>query len=99
MGLGSEGQPRRHLSSSGSNTGDPWIQTPRERGSAKTMGHVRISRAVRARIGFWLSLLLIVAGVYYVWGAGPAMIVGGALRALSFLLLAETGERGGRRVR
>lgn len=59
------------------------------------MGHVRVSPTTRAKIGFWLSILLIVAGVYYVWGVGPAMIVGGSLGALSFLLLAETDEKEG----
>lgn len=51
-----------------------------------------MSRALRAKIGFWLSIFAVIYGVYYVWGLGAAMIVGGILGALSFLFLTETDD-------
>lgn len=54
-------------------------------------------RSVQAVLGYALGVLLVLAGVFLQWGLPVALIVGGVVTALSFLLLAETDDREARR--
>lgn len=50
---------------------------------------------VRARLGFALGCLLLVAGVFVLLGLGAALIVAGVLVAGSFLVLTDVDGKGG----
>lgn len=56
------------------------------------MGGVRLTRKRRALLGYVLGVLLIVAGAYVAKGLAGALIVGGIICALSFLLLTDVEE-------
>jgi hypothetical protein len=51
------------------------------------VGVLRLSRVALARAGFVAGLVALVAGIYLTRGLGLALVVGGAVTALSFLLL------------
>jgi hypothetical protein len=48
---------------------------------------MRASRATIARFGYVAGLVAFVAGIYLTRGLGLALVVAGAITALSFLLL------------
>lgn len=56
------------------------------------MGYVRVTRRGRARVGWWVGWAAAVGGVGLV-SIPAALIVGGLVVALSFLLLYEVDER------
>ena len=51
------------------------------------MGLLRLNRPAVARAGYVAGLIALIAGIYLTRGLGPALIVAGAVTALSFLLL------------
>jgi hypothetical protein len=57
------------------------------------VGYVRVSRIIRARVGYSTGVITAAAGVGTVFGAGWALIVGGAAMAASFLLLYDIDEK------
>lgn len=48
---------------------------------------MRMSRATIARAGYVAGLIALVAGIYLTRGLGLALVVAGAVTALSFLLV------------
>lgn len=53
---------------------------------------MRPSRLAICVLGFVAGVAAVVAGVGYLFGLGPALIAGGVIVALSFLLLANVDE-------
>jgi hypothetical protein len=51
------------------------------------VGVLRMSRATIARTGYVAGLIALIAGIYLTRGLGLALVVAGAVTALSFLLL------------
>jgi hypothetical protein len=51
------------------------------------MGVLRLSRTAVARAGYIAGLTALVAGIYLTRGLGLALVIGGAVTALSFLLI------------
>jgi hypothetical protein len=51
------------------------------------MGVLRLNRARVARLGYLAGVVAFVAGIYLTRGLGLALVVAGAVTALSFLLL------------
>lgn len=51
----------------------------------------RPSRVAGALAGYTAGSVLVVAGVAMQWGTAPALMFGGALVAVSFLLLGDVG--------
>jgi hypothetical protein len=56
------------------------------------VGVLRMSRPRAARAGYVLGLVAFVAGIYLTRGLGLALVVAGAVTALSFLLLFDVEE-------
>ena len=56
------------------------------------MGHVRLTQRRRALLGYAAGCALVVAGVWWAFDFGFALIVSGVVVAASFLLLADVGE-------
>lgn len=56
------------------------------------MGLLHVSRTAVARLGYVLGLVAFVAGIYLTRGLGLALVVAGAVTALSFLLLFDVEE-------
>jgi hypothetical protein len=51
------------------------------------VGVLRLSRTAVARAGYIAGLAALVAGIYLTRGLGLALVIGGAVTALSFLLI------------
>jgi len=56
---------------------------------------VGVVRVTRARLGYIAGCTLVVIGVALTWGVPVALIVGGAIIAVTFLLLYDTDEEEG----
>jgi hypothetical protein len=59
----------------------------------------RMSRAARAQLGYGFGVLSAATGIGLELGLGWGLVAGGAVAAASFLLLAETDEKGEQGVR
>jgi hypothetical protein len=51
-----------------------------------------MSKLVRARLGFTIGVLAVAVGVGYIFGLGAALIVAGAVAAVSFLVLVDVDD-------
>ena len=56
------------------------------------MGRLRLTRQRRALLGYATGCALVVAGVWWAFAGGFALIVAGFIVAASFLLLADVEE-------
>lgn len=56
------------------------------------MVRVRVTRVIRARIGFFAGALLLAAGVFVMFGAGPALVVLGVATVVAFVWLYDVDE-------
>jgi hypothetical protein len=54
---------------------------------------IRLSRLARARLGYATGLVTAAVGAGLEWGTGVGLLVGGAVCAASFLLLADVDDR------
>ena len=56
------------------------------------MGHVRLTRRRRALLGYIAGWLSVIAGIYVAKGLAAALVIGGVICAISFLLLTDVEE-------
>ena len=56
------------------------------------MGNVRLSRVIRARIGYFLGALIIAAGVCVIAGLGWALVALGVAVVVAFVWLYDVDE-------
>lgn len=56
------------------------------------MGRVRVSRVIRARLGYFAGVVMVAAGLYLALGVGWALVVAGAGVAAAFVWLYDVSE-------
>ena len=56
------------------------------------MGRIRLSRVIRARLGYFLGALVIAAGMFYMAGIGAALVVLGVAIIAAFVWLYDVDE-------
>jgi hypothetical protein len=54
---------------------------------------IRLSKLARARLGYAAGCVTGAVGAGIQWGTGVGLMIGGAVAALSFLLLVDVDER------
>jgi CBS-domain-containing membrane protein len=56
------------------------------------VGRVRVSRVIRARIGYFLGILLVACGMYFALGLGWALVAAGLGTSAAFVWLYDVSE-------
>lgn len=56
------------------------------------MGRVRVSRVIRARLGYFAGILLIGCGMYFALGLGWALVAAGLGTSAAFVWLYDVSE-------